>query len=302
MTGGPVIEVSNLCKSFGKIKAVDHLSLTVFSRDIYGLLGPNGSGKSTTIRMLLSLITPDDGQIRIFGIPLTTGRTTILKKTGALVEKPDFYEYLSAWKNLEILLRYSGKIPDKQAIGQALDTAGLLPRAHSKVRTFSKGMKQRLGIAQALIHNPDLIILDEPSSGLDPVGAKEVRDLIVRMNRDLNKTIILSSHNLREVEMIANRMIIINKGGKVAEDTVDHVMKQYPSSTIIETDNPDKTLRILKESQLDIQDLKMQGNRIMMACKAQTAAEANEILVRNGIAVFSLAQERSLEQYFLNIT
>lgn len=298
----PVIETHNLSKNFDKIKAVENLSLTVFKGDIYGLLGPNGSGKSTTIRMILSLIRPDSGNISIFGLPLTTARRSILKNTGALVEKPDFYEYLSASKNLEILLRYSGHKPDTKTIEQALKTAGLLDRAHSKVKTFSKGMKQRLGIAQALLHDPELLILDEPSSGLDPVGAREIRDLIIRLNKEMGKTIVLSSHNLHEVEMIANRLIIINKGNKIVEDDVSRVMKQYPFYTVIETDKPEKALLLLKSSPLDIKMLTVQGNKLFMNCTTEITAKANTLLVTNGLTIYALSQERSLEQYFLNIT
>ena len=173
-----IIEIKNLSKSFKELKAVNNLSLNVFKGDVFGFLGPNGAGKSTTIRMLLSLINPTSGDIKIFGKPLKEKRLEILKKIGAIVEKPDFYSFLSAYKNLEILGRLSETDVSRKRIMELLELVGLEKRFKSKVKTFSHGMKQRLGIAQALLHDPELIILDEPTTGLDPQGMKEIRDLI----------------------------------------------------------------------------------------------------------------------------
>ena len=207
-----IIEIKGLTKKFKDVKAVDELSLNVNKGDIFGFLGPNGAGKSTTIRMLLTLIRPNEGTIRIFGKPLNEERAIILKDVGAIVEKPDFYNYLSAYKNLEILGRISGREISSNRIMEILEIVGLKERSTSKVKTYSHGMKQRLGIAQALLHDPELIILDEPTTGLDPQGMKEIRDLVIHLRDEKNKTIFLSSHLLSEVEQIANRMIIINKG------------------------------------------------------------------------------------------
>ncbi len=175
--------------------------------------------------MILSLVKPDSGSIEIFGMPLNGFKKDILSRTGALVEKPDFYEYLSAYKNLEILARYSNINVSHDRIMEVLKTVGLLDRAQSKVKTYSKGMKQRLGIAQAILHDPELIILDEPTSGLDPQGVKDIRDLIIKLNKDLNKTILLSSHQLHEVEQVANRMIIIENGRSIVEGNVQELLK-----------------------------------------------------------------------------
>ena len=207
-----IVEIQGLTKEFKDVKAVDELSLNVNKGDIFGFLGPNGAGKSTTIRMLLTLIRPNEGTIRIFGKPLNEERAIILKDVGAIVEKPDFYNYLSAYKNLEILGRISGREISSNRIMEILEIVGLKERSTSKVKTYSHGMKQRLGIAQALLHDPELIILDEPTTGLDPQGMKEIRDLVIHLRDEKNKTIFLSSHLLSEVEQIANRMIIINKG------------------------------------------------------------------------------------------
>lgn len=200
MDRNSIIEIRSLCKSFGQFKAVYNLDLTVNKGDIYGFLGPNGAGKSTTIRMLMSLITPTSGSISVFGKPLTTHRNHILAGIGAIVEKPDFYLYLTAEENLRILGKLNSIDLSSKQIHRSLDQVGLLDRANSKVKTFSYGMKQRLGIAQALLHDPELIVLDEPTNGLDPVGVKEIRELILKLRTEQQKTIFLSSHILPEVE------------------------------------------------------------------------------------------------------
>ena len=222
----PVIEVRGLYKSYGNVHAVNGIDITVNRGDIYGFLGPNGAGKSTTIRMMLSLVRPTAGTISIFGKPLSQHRHAILSNVGCIVERPDFYNYLSARRNLELLAMLSGAVVSKEATMRTLEMVGLASRADSKVKTFSHGMKQRLGIAQALIHNPELIILDEPTTGLDPQGMIDVRNIIVRLARDHGKTVVLSSHLLSEVEQTINRMVIINKGKVLVEGNVDDLVGQ----------------------------------------------------------------------------
>ena len=247
----PIIEIKDLSKSFGSFKAVDNLSLTVNQGDIYGFLGPNGAGKSTTIRMMMSLIQPSSGYINIFGMPLSQHRSSIARRIGAIVEKPDFYLYLTAAKNLEILGKLSGANVSKKSIDAILDTVGLLDRASSKVKTFSYGMKQRLGIAQALLHNPDLIVLDEPTNGLDPVGVKEIRELILSLSREQNKTIFLSSHILSEVEIIATNMVIINKGCTIVEGNVQELLNKGLLKVNFTVDKPKQALECLNTSRFN---------------------------------------------------
>ncbi|MFZ4521035.1 MAG: ABC transporter ATP-binding protein [Bacteroidales bacterium] len=230
MLNNIAIEVNGLVKQLGDIRAVDNLSFTVYRHDIYGFLGPNGSGKSTTIRMMLSLVKPDSGTIHILGMPLKGKRMEILARVGAFIEKPDFYDYLSAEKNLRLLSRYSGIKPSDSRIREVLELTGLESRGYSKVKTYSKGMKQRLGIAQALIHEPEVLILDEPASGLDPSGMRDIRDLIHFLNREKGITILLSSHNLQEIEQIANRVLIINHGKKVVETETIHLAEQVENN------------------------------------------------------------------------
>ncbi|MFM6964551.1 MAG: ABC transporter ATP-binding protein, partial [Sphingomonadales bacterium] len=220
----PIIQVTGLQKKFGAFEAVKDVNFTVHKGDVFGFLGPNGAGKSTTMRCMLSLIKPNAGQIRLFGKDLQTERDAILARVGSIVEKPDFYKYLSAQKNLEIFARISGAHVDKRAILSTLDFVGLSGREKDKVGGFSHGMRQRLGIAQTLLHQPDLIVLDEPTTGLDPQGIIEVRDLILRLKNEQQKTVILSSHQLAEIELVANRMVIINRGHTVIEGTVADLM------------------------------------------------------------------------------
>lgn len=220
----PIIEVKGLSKSFSGFKAVDDISFTVNQGDVYGFLGQNGAGKSTTIRMLLSLIMPDTGTIKIMGKDLFQHRTEILRHTGAVIEKPDLYSYLSAEDNLRIFARLSGIKPDRDRINEKLSLVGLMDRASSKVRTFSQGMKQRLAIAVALIHDPQLIILDEPTNGLDPQGIADIRKLIISLSRDHGKTLLVSSHLLSEMEQMATRMIIIDRGRTIVEGAIDQLL------------------------------------------------------------------------------
>src|SRR5579859_2473869 len=207
-----IIRVTNLTKHFGDLHAVDDLSFTVERADIYGFLGQNGAGKSTTIRMLLTLIAPTGGEIEIFGMNLRTHRREILRRVGAVIERPDLYKYLTAYENLSLFARMSGIKPTSRLLMDQLEQVGLAERAHSKVRTFSQGMKQRLGIAVALVHNPDLVILDEPTNGLDPQGIADIRNLILHLSNRMQKTLLISSHLLSEMELIATSMLIIDKG------------------------------------------------------------------------------------------
>jgi ABC-type multidrug transport system ATPase subunit len=297
-----IIEVSNLSKQFKDVKAVNGLDLNVYRGDVFGFLGPNGAGKSTTIRMLLSLITPDEGSIKIFGKNLKQHRKEILRKTGAIVEKPDFYGYLSAYKNLEILGRISGYDPNKKRIMEILELVGLNKRYKSKVKTFSHGMKQRLGLAQALLHEPELIILDEPTTGLDPQGMKEIRDLIVYLSKEKNITIFLSSHILHEVEIVADRMIIINKGSAQVEGSVSELLNANKLTVTIEVNDIEKTKILLNETAWADKIDSFNHSRIIFTLQPGESALLNSFLVNSGIEVSAVIPARSLEEYFLRIT
>jgi ABC-type multidrug transport system ATPase subunit len=297
-----VIEINDLTKIFKEVKAVEGLNLNVNRGDVFGFLGPNGAGKSTTIRMLLSLISPDNGTIKIFDRLLNQNKKEIMKRVGAIVEKPDFYGFLPAFKNLEILGKISGKDIPQQKIMEVLGLVGLAERASSKVKTYSHGMKQRLGIAQALLHEPELIILDEPTTGLDPHGMKEIRDLIIHLSKENGKTIFLSSHILSEVELVANRMIIINKGKTMVEGYVNELLNSRNVKVTFEVSDVANTQKILRTSQWTNKIQSYNNVSILFSLDLVEIPLLNKFLVENGVQVNAIIPARSLEDYFLKIT
>src|SRR3989339_2156864 len=221
-----IVKVSQLTKQFNSLTAVNQLSFSVESGDVYGFLGQNGAGKSTTIRMLLTLITPTSGEISIFGYDLNKHRKEILQQIGAVIEKPDVYKYLSAYENLKLFAKLSGVKPTNKMLMDQLEMVGLASRAHDTVKTFSQGMKQRLGIGIALVHNPQLIILDEPTNGLDPQGIADIRNLINKLNKEKEVTFFISSHLLSEMELLCNRVGIIRQGKLVISEDLAKLLKE----------------------------------------------------------------------------
>lgn len=225
--GEPILKIQNVSKTFGnRIKAVQDLDLNVEEGDVFGFLGPNGAGKTTTIRLILGLLRPDSGEIYIKNHAVETDRYAALRHVGALVEGPAFYEYLSAGENLKIFASYSGSVPPTR-IDEVLKLVDLTGRKGDKVKTFSMGMKQRLGIAQALLNNPEVIILDEPTNGLDPHGVLEIRRLLKELSKKKGVTIFLSSHILSEVELICDKVAIINRGKLMAQGQVDDLLNRH---------------------------------------------------------------------------
>lgn len=298
----PVIQVKHLTRYFGDIKAVDDLSFTVPAGQVYGFLGQNGAGKSTTIRMLLTLVKPGSGEIEIFGMDLQKHRKDILRQTGAIIERPDLYKYLSAKENLRIFSRISGvSASDKQIMDQ-LDQVGLADRADSKVKTYSQGMKQRLGIAVALIHDPKLIILDEPTNGLDPQGIADIRRLILHLGHDLGKTVFVSSHLLSEIELIADSVLIIAKGKKVAEGTKEELLNPTKTQVELITDNKERSLALVKETAWGSYLLGNDNGTIVFEMEKKFIPDLNRTLVEKGINVVSLRPKHSLEDFFLSLT
>jgi ABC-type multidrug transport system ATPase subunit len=297
-----VIQVTGLTKQFREVTAVDDLSFAVKKGEVYGFLGQNGAGKSTTIRMLLTLITPDKGEIRIFGKDLRHHRHEILSRTGAIIEKPDLYKYLSALENLRTFAAISGKkIPEKKLLEQ-LQMVGLAERIYSKIKTFSQGMKQRLGIAVALVHDPDLIILDEPTNGLDPQGIADVRNLIRHLSKDLGKTVFISSHLLNEIELIADSMLIIDRGRKIAEGSKETLLNPAEVQLEIETPATEKAVSFIlnsawkkyyHSSAAQMIVLKMHRSEIPLLLKAMVSMD---------IDILSARPRHSLEDYFLSLT
>ncbi|MDB5206687.1 MAG: transporter ATP-binding protein [Flavisolibacter sp.] len=295
-----IIDVKGLTKVFKEVTAVDDLSFSVPKGEVYGFLGQNGAGKSTTIRMLLTLIQPTSGSVSILGKDLLHHRKEVLRQTGAIIEKPDLYKYLTALENISIMARLSGVRLTKQELLRQLERVGLAERATSKVKTFSQGMKQRLGIACALVNNPQLIILDEPTNGLDPQGIADVRNLILSLSKDEGKTIFVSSHLLSEIEVMADSMLIIDKGKKVAEGKAEDLL--HPSDTLVqlETANDAETKKLLLQNRWST--YLQNGNGILLKMHRAEVPALNTFLVQNGVEVFSLRSKHSLEDYFLSLT
>ncbi|HMH23156.1 MAG TPA: ABC transporter ATP-binding protein [Puia sp.] len=297
-----IVSVTGLSKHFGDLRAVDSLSFSVQEADVYGFLGQNGAGKSTTIRMLLTLIAPSNGEIEIFGMNLRTHRKEILRQVGAVIERPDLYKYLSAYENLSIFARMSGVKATDRRLMEQLEQVGLAERAHSKVHTYSQGMKQRLGIAVALIHDPQLVVLDEPTNGLDPQGIADIRHLILHLSRHQKKTVFVSSHLLSEIELIANRMLIIDKGRKIAEALAGELLD--PAQTIVELDSVDPDHTAAAIGRLKWQSFlreRKDGQFIFKMDKAMIPAFTQE-LVQEGVQVLAIRPRHSLEDYFLSLT
>jgi ABC-2 type transport system ATP-binding protein len=297
-----IIETRALQKWYGGIHAVHDLHLQVRTGDVYGVLGPNGSGKSTLLRLLLGLVRPDAGTIRLFGLPLATHHNRILRRVGALIDRPDFYEYLSAYRNLALLSRLSGLRLQRQQIMASLERVGLAARAHTKVKTFSQGMRQRLGIAQALLHDPELLILDEPTNGLDPQGVADVRALLLHLNQEQGKTVLLSSHLLQEIEWMATRVLVLRQGHTIVEGTVHDLLGRANARVRLVVDEPQVARRILEDITEEVQVLEANNGHFLLSMALDQVPVLNCHLVKAGVMVRALVPMRSLEAYFLSIT
>jgi ABC-type multidrug transport system ATPase subunit len=295
-----IIKVENLSKHFKEFKAVHNLSFTVPKGSIYGFLGQNGAGKSTTIRMLMGLIQPTTGSIQLFEKNVNTSSKAILQNVGAVIERPDLYKYLTAYENVKLFATLSNvKVTAKQ-INDVLDKVGLGNWTKEKMKNFSQGMKQRLGIATALIHNPALIILDEPVNGLDPQGIADMRNLILHLKNDLGKTVVISSHLLSEMQMIATDLLIIHKGQKVVEGKMDDLLNPNIVQLEITTNTAAaKVVQQLQQSQWATAIKNSYDNVVIIRVQKEDVAMLNQYLVQHNIAVTSFRPQHSLEDYFL---
>ncbi|HTY59382.1 MAG TPA: ABC transporter ATP-binding protein [Bacteroidota bacterium] len=300
MSDDIVLQTVNLGKKYGTRWAVQGLNLAVRRGEVFGFLGPNGAGKSTTIRMILSLIRPSTGSVELFGLPLRDRRASVLSRVGGLVERADFYLYLSARRNLEIVAALIGGI-SPSAIGGVLETVGLASRAGDRVKSYSHGMKQRLGLAAALLGSPELVVLDEPTGGLDPYGIKEVRDLIARLAAERNVTVFLSSHLLSEIEQLASSMAIINNGALVVQGSVRDLLGAGTGTVDVAAFPADRALAVIRSLPF-VAEAAPADEIIRVRVPAGDAGRMNAELVRAGIEVRSLVPRRSLEEYFLSLT
>jgi len=297
-----IIDVSELTKSFNEITAVDNLTFTVKEKGVYGFLGQNGAGKSTTIRMLLSLIRPTKGQIRIFDLDLSTHRKEILQRIGAIIEKPDLYKYLTAIENLNLFATMSGLKLKRKQLMDKLEKVGLAERADSKIKTYSQGMKQRLGIAVALVHDPDLVILDEPMNGLDPQGIADIRQLIYQLSKEQGKTVFISSHLLSEMEQVADSLLIIHRGKKIAEGKMNELLNPEQSRIEFETGSAKELELLLKPTEWANKVVSANGQKIIMQMKREEVPVFIRQMAEMKQDIFSIHKKNSLEDYFLYLT
>jgi len=296
-----VIKVENISKNFGALKAVDNLSFEVEAGQVFGFLGQNGSGKSTTIRMLLSLIHPSSGSIELFGKSIQKNRASILEQVGAIIERPDLYPYLTATEHLQLFAKVRKQKVAAINITKTLEQVGLSHRSQDKVQTFSLGMKQRLGIAIALVHNPSLIILDEPTNGLDPQGIADIRSLIQYLAKEEGKTVFVSSHLLSEIEQVANQILIIHQGKKMVEGVTKELLDPEKRIVQIKTIDDAKALATIVAGGFS-QYLLTRKEGIFLKLPTSAIPMLNESLVQSGIAVLGIETKNSLEDYFLQIT
>lgn len=296
-----IVEIKHLVKHFGKFQAVKDVSFDVHRGDVFGFLGPNGAGKSTTIRCMLSLIRPTSGELKLFGKNLSTDRNYILRRIGCIVEKPDFYKYLSAEKNIEIFARLSGIEVTKSKVHEIIEFVGLKGREKDKIGGFSHGMKQRLGIAQTLIHDPELIILDEPTTGLDPQGIIDIRNLILQLKNERNKTVLLSSHILSEIELIANRMVIISKGKSIVQGSVKELLNAQELIVAFTVDNVEKACQVLENGSMKQLIDSIENNSVLIHLSQERIPLINKLFCDNGVNVYSIEAKRKLEDYFLKL-
>lgn len=293
-----LIQTDGLTREYGSHVSVRKLDMHVRAGSIYGFLGPNGAGKTTTIRMLLGLIRPTAGRVRLFGHDLSTRRTDILRRIGSLVESPSYYGHLTGFENLSVIAKLLRV--DRKRIREVLDIVRLTQAADKTAKTYSLGMKQRLGIAAALLGSPELLILDEPTNGLDPAGIQEMRELIVSMPQEYGVTVVISSHLLGEIEQMATDVGIISQGTLVFEDAIDVLRQRSKPKLAFEVDRPLEAAQWLKRhgiaAEWEEQAL------VVPAVDDAEAAEMNRRLVTEGFAVSRIREMKpSLEQMFLDL-
>ncbi len=292
-----MIQLRNVSKAFGDRMAVQDLTLTVPGGEIFGLLGHNGAGKSTAIGMMLGQVWPTEGEIRICGADIINDRQHALQKVGAIFETPVFYDYLSGWRNLEIFSHYTART-SKQRIREVIDWVGLTGREKSQVKTYSHGMRARLALAQALLPQPDLLILDEPGDGLDPEGIHEMRQTILRLRSEMGLTILLSSHLLSEVEQLCTRIAVMNQGRKVFEGPLASI-HQSRNWVLLRVNDFSAAVGLLRRERLIVEA--RDGKLISLAAEAKTE-DVVRCLVHNEISVHEISpQEQDLEGFYLSL-
>jgi lantibiotic transport system ATP-binding protein len=294
-----IIQTNSLTFSFGKLQVLNSINLQVPSGSIFGFLGPNGAGKSTTIKTLLGLLRTTPGMVQVFGKDLNTNKMYILKRIGAMVESPSLYDHLNAYRNLEITARLRNLSYKK--ISALLDTVSLTRDAHRPVKQYSTGMKQRLSLAIALLAGPELLILDEPINGLDPSGILEIRNLLERVNKEQNCTILLSSHILSEIEKLCSDVAIINSGSLAFQGSMQSLLNAATGKELIaiRTNNTEKAVQLL----VGRFKTSIKNNQLLVnVLNTDETATIVRMLVENQLDVYSVERESSgLEASFLHL-
>jgi ABC-2 type transport system ATP-binding protein len=297
--GEVVLRTRGLTKYFGTLAAVKDLNLELHCGEVFGFLGPNGAGKSTTVGMILGLIEPTAGDIEVFGMKLKEHRWPIMRRIGAIIEEPAFYPYLSGWDNLEALGRAIGGI-QRSKITEVLERVNLLNRAKDRYGTYSMGMKQRLGIAFTLLRNPELILLDEPTNGLDPAGTKEVRDLIPQLAHE-RCSVLLCSHLLHEVELVSDRVAIIDHGIMIASAPLQELLTKGQMIQI-KVEDKAKATGILKNLPW-IKSVREENGYLVIDAPPNSASQVNKALAEQNVFASELiSRASSLESIFLQLT
>jgi ABC-2 type transport system ATP-binding protein len=293
------LRTSGLTKSFGTLKAVDNLNIEIRRGEVFGFLGPNGAGKSTTVGMILNLVAPTAGTIELFGQNLKENTWAALRRIGAVIESPAFYPYLSGWDNLQALATSIGGI-SRNKINEVLERVNLLDRAKDRYGNYSMGMKQRLGIASTLLRDPELIILDEPTNGLDPAGMKEIRDMIPQLAHE-SRAILLCSHMLHEVELVCTRVAIIKQGMTLANAPIQELLSRGQMLEIKVAD-PEKAAAILTGFPW-IKSVKTENGLLMVEAPPESSSQVNKALAEQGVFASELCiRNTSLENIFLQLT
>ncbi|MEK7466902.1 MAG: ABC transporter ATP-binding protein [Planctomycetota bacterium] len=292
-----VLRTEGLTKRFGALTAVDDLNLEVRRGDIYGLLGLNGAGKTTTIRMIVRLIAPTSGRVLAFGEDVRENSLAVLNRIGAMVEIPQFYPYLTGKKNLELLYGLSGGT-DSARVDECLALVGLEDRGGDRVRGYSQGMRQRLGLAQALLTKPELIILDEPTNGLDPQGIIDIRQLIQRLNRDFGVTFLISSHLLHEIELTCNRVAIVHHGKLRVQDNVRRMLEHAKALARVRAEPFEEAEKVFALRKVHV--VGMQDRAFRLKCGPEALVDIAAALHAAGCKIWELTPGReTLEEIFL---
>jgi len=296
-----VIQLHQLSKSFKGVETVSNVNMNVKKGEIYGFLGPNGAGKTTIMKMILNLVKPTSGEIKILNQSISTTSYQYLSKIGSIIEYPEFYDRLTAKENLELHCEYIG-VYEKGATEEALEIVGLSGVEHKKIHEFSLGMKQRLGIARAIVAKPEILILDEPINGLDPIGIKDIRELLLHLKEKLGITILISSHIVSEIESIADTIGILHHGKLLKEVKMDDIRKENMEYLEIKIDDVKKAIHVL-ENKLGIRKYEIVNQQCIRIFEHDISqSQINKELIFNNIAVNGIEkQQQHLEEYFLKL-